>query len=318
MTKKRCGLLILAVLFLASVLYVYAAPITTLVSPADNHVDDTAASVNITFSCSATSADLANISLYLTDSSNSNFAQNQVTVVTGTSNSSNWTVELSTGNYTWNCLSANSTGATDWAANRSITLNYTAPATPAATGGGGGKKAPNYDLTMELEYSDTFTAWLFIGREFTYEFDGGGYTIEMVRTTWRKGKFQMKIMSELKSFEVGDTVKLDLDGDGVKDLMLSFDDIAPNSVEITVTKIEESAVVTAPVLSIGPVKEVPEPVGETTVSEPAVETVAVEEEPAPVVVKKSAKWVTALSIGLPFVLLVTLLFLGHLVKEEEI
>jgi len=111
-----------------------AKPNVTLISPDDNQANDSAAIENITFECNVTD-DLAlvNVSLYITDSSNSSFAFNQSTSVTGTTNSSSWSVLLGVGNYTWNCLGYDSNATYDWGdSNRSLAINYSAPAAAAA------------------------------------------------------------------------------------------------------------------------------------------------------------------------------------------
>ena len=43
-------------------------------------------------------------SKYITNSNNQSFALNKSVDISGTANHSNWTLELSNGNYTWNCL----------------------------------------------------------------------------------------------------------------------------------------------------------------------------------------------------------------------
>jgi len=104
------------------------SPIVSLNTPAANYVNDTSLSaVNLTFNCSATdNVLLVNISLYITNYQDTNFALNQTTNVSGTINSSVWTLGLSSGNYTWNCLAYDSSGNSDWGnANRTIVINYT-------------------------------------------------------------------------------------------------------------------------------------------------------------------------------------------------
>jgi hypothetical protein len=64
------------------------------------------------------------MSLYLTNSSNQLFALNQTSSINGTTNSSNWTVELGVGNYTWNCLAYDSANQTDWAENRTLWVSF--------------------------------------------------------------------------------------------------------------------------------------------------------------------------------------------------
>ena len=104
-------------------------PTTTLNQPADNYYNDTASLVNVTFNCSATDdIQLKNISLYITNASNQSFSLNQTTNISGTSNSSQWTLELGNGNYTWNCLTYDNNSKSDWDdSNRSLKINYTAP-----------------------------------------------------------------------------------------------------------------------------------------------------------------------------------------------
>jgi len=102
-------------------------PNVTLNSPAANYYNGTSEPYNITFNCSATDINnLANLSLYLTNSQNSSFTLNQTMNITGTSNSSNWTLGLYNGNYTWNCLAYDSSGNSNWGnSNRSIAINFT-------------------------------------------------------------------------------------------------------------------------------------------------------------------------------------------------
>jgi hypothetical protein len=104
-----------------------SSPDVTSVSPATNYINDSAATTRINFSCNATDdLQLANISLYLTNSTNQSFALNQTTTITGTSNGTSWILNLSTGNYTWNCLAYDNISQSDWSdANRTILLNYT-------------------------------------------------------------------------------------------------------------------------------------------------------------------------------------------------
>ena len=87
----------------------------------------------MTFNCSATDdIQLANISLYLTNPSNSSFALNQSTTVSGTTNNSNWTLELGWGNYTWNCLAFDNISNSSFAtSNRSISITAQPPAPPS-------------------------------------------------------------------------------------------------------------------------------------------------------------------------------------------
>jgi sporulation protein YlmC with PRC-barrel domain len=102
-------------------------PVSKLDSPADNYAVN-ASSASISFNCSAMDiVGLSNISLYITDSSNSNFALNQTVSVTGTSNSTNWTLTLGEGAYTWNCLAVDSNNNSDWATNKSVYLDTSYP-----------------------------------------------------------------------------------------------------------------------------------------------------------------------------------------------
>ncbi|HJX50791.1 MAG TPA: hypothetical protein VJ438_04990, partial [Candidatus Nanoarchaeia archaeon] len=107
------------------------SPNVTLSLPEDNYYNDSSSPVNVTFQCNATDDyQLVNMSLYITDSTNSSFALNQTTAISGTSNSTSWNLSLINGNYTWNCLTYDNASQSDWAdANRSLKINYTADIT---------------------------------------------------------------------------------------------------------------------------------------------------------------------------------------------
>jgi hypothetical protein len=132
-------------------------PNVTLVSPAASYANTNVAnSLSINFTCNVTDNYLLkNISLYLTDSNNVNFAQNRTATINGTTNSSNWTVQLGTGTYTWNCLAYDNNNNLDWGDNnRTITLSYSAtdtPLPPSDGGGGGGGKTILANETKEIK-----------------------------------------------------------------------------------------------------------------------------------------------------------------------
>jgi hypothetical protein len=102
------------------------APNVTLNLPTENYFNDTSDPFNITFNCSATdNYNLTNISLYITSRYNVTLSFNQTRSITGVSNSTLWTLNLSSGNYTWNCLTYDSYGNFNWSTNRTIKINYT-------------------------------------------------------------------------------------------------------------------------------------------------------------------------------------------------
>ena len=102
------------------------APIATLNTPSDNYY--IADAETVTFNCSYSAyAGAQNVSLYITNSSNDAFAENQSESVNGSSGSSSWDVVLSAGNYTWGCLSYDILNASDWSSNRSVILDTSAP-----------------------------------------------------------------------------------------------------------------------------------------------------------------------------------------------
>jgi hypothetical protein len=107
-------------------------PNVTLNYPPPNYYNDSSDPVNVIFNCSVTdNHDLNNISLYITNSTNQSFSLNQTTDISGVNISANWTLALSNGNYTWNCLAYDVAGNNDWGdANRSIMINYTPPDYP--------------------------------------------------------------------------------------------------------------------------------------------------------------------------------------------
>jgi hypothetical protein len=100
------------------------SPEVILNSPEENYSVDVFELVNITFNCSVTDNYLLkNVSLYLTNNTNGSFALNQTSLISGTTNQSNWTLELSSGDYTWNCFATDYFGNFDWAENRSINIS---------------------------------------------------------------------------------------------------------------------------------------------------------------------------------------------------
>jgi len=105
-----------------------SGPNVTLVNPTDNGVDNSVGDAEVLFNCSTfDNLNLANVSLYITNSTNSSFVLNQTTNVSGVSSSANWTLGLSNGNYTWGCLVADNVGFNNWSVNNfSLTVNSTA------------------------------------------------------------------------------------------------------------------------------------------------------------------------------------------------
>ena len=104
-------------------------PTAALNSPAAAYTNASSPAVNVTFNCSATDdIQLSNITLYITNRQNQSFSANQTTNISVTSGSAAWTLELNIGNYTWNCLTTDNAGQTDWAdANRSVQNTYVYP-----------------------------------------------------------------------------------------------------------------------------------------------------------------------------------------------
>ncbi|MBT4935184.1 hypothetical protein HON15_00250 [Candidatus Woesearchaeota archaeon] len=97
-------------------------PTVTLNSPADNYIDQELL-VNVTFNCSATdSVALENLSLYISDFTNSNIILNQTTAVNGTSNSTTWSLNLINGTYTWKCEVQDPDGNTRETGTRTLTI----------------------------------------------------------------------------------------------------------------------------------------------------------------------------------------------------
>jgi len=104
-------------------------PVVTLNFPAVSNVTESPGPVDFTFNCSATDdIQLANISLYITNTANASFALNQSTVISGITNTTNWTLTLDVGDYTWNCLASDNISNSSFAtSNRSISLSSPPP-----------------------------------------------------------------------------------------------------------------------------------------------------------------------------------------------
>lgn len=116
-------------------------PTATVNFPANNFYNDTASPATVIFNCSATdNYNLASLKLYITNGQNISFAQNQTTALTGTSNTSQWSVPMTNGNYTWGCKAEDQFNNIAWSTNKTLRVNYTditpptvAQNTPAAT-----------------------------------------------------------------------------------------------------------------------------------------------------------------------------------------
>lgn len=105
-------------------------PTVNQITPPPNYYNDTSDPANIFFNCSATDDNnVTNISLYITNNQNTSFAFNSSCDINSASGSCGWTLGLSNGNYTWNCLAYDNASNQDWGENRTILINYsTAPA----------------------------------------------------------------------------------------------------------------------------------------------------------------------------------------------
>ncbi len=102
-------------------------PEITLNYPESDYVNSSSNLVQVLFNCSANdSIGLTNISLYLTNNQNTALAFNQSTNISGTLNFTTWNVNLSPGNYDWNCLGSDILGNTQLASdNKGIFINFT-------------------------------------------------------------------------------------------------------------------------------------------------------------------------------------------------
>jgi len=102
-------------------------PTVNLIVPTDNLIDNTIGVPNLFFNCTvADNINLANISLYITNSTNQSFALNQTSSLSGASGEKTWNLSLSNGNYTWNCLVSDLAGRNNWSlSNYSLLVNAT-------------------------------------------------------------------------------------------------------------------------------------------------------------------------------------------------
>ncbi|HNT60358.1 MAG TPA: NosD domain-containing protein, partial [Candidatus Bilamarchaeaceae archaeon] len=90
-------------------------PTVILAAPPDNHTYNTTTSLPVNFTCNATDDfNLNNISLYITDSTNSSFSLNATQPVSGAQASATFQLDLAPGTYTWNCDAYDSSGNRGW------------------------------------------------------------------------------------------------------------------------------------------------------------------------------------------------------------
>lgn len=105
---------------LLNISYVILPPNSSLISPSNNQTFVDGSTINFTCN-SIDDTDLVNITLY--QNINGNFMANQTRIISGLSNSSNFSINnINAGNYIWNCLSCNKYGACEFN-NINFTLN---------------------------------------------------------------------------------------------------------------------------------------------------------------------------------------------------
>ncbi len=138
-----------------------ADPNVTLNLPLGNYSNTTANPATVVFNCSATDNNtLTNITLYITASDNTSFAADQTATVNGSNASAQWNKSVSNGDYTWNCLATDTAGNSAFAsANRSFSVDYTAPAEETTTTTTTTTSGRNSDSSRRVR-TDTITNYL--------------------------------------------------------------------------------------------------------------------------------------------------------------
>ncbi len=133
-------------------------PTYTMNSPDADWVNDSWDPINVVFNCSSTdNVGLSNISLYLTDSTNSSFAVNQTTTVSGTSGSAEWELDLPKGNYTWACFTTDSVNNINRSVNRSITANYSDTVVPTFSDIANMTIIQGNNVSLDINATDDFS-----------------------------------------------------------------------------------------------------------------------------------------------------------------
>ena len=176
------------------------SPNITLNSPEDGYSYSASSSIELTFNCSATdNSALNNLSLYITDSSNSSFALSSSSNVSGLSNSSSWSLSLSNGNYTWGCLSFDTSNNYFFSSNRSILINYVAPETDDSSRGSSSNTALYRPITTPDLYS----------RSHEIRMKSYTYIPLLVNTTLREVKRHTLYLYQVSDDSVNITVRSD-------------------------------------------------------------------------------------------------------------
>ncbi|MCK4429181.1 MAG: S8 family serine peptidase, partial [Candidatus Aenigmarchaeota archaeon] len=163
------------------------APTVNLENPIDNY---NSSENNVAFNCSASdNSGLVNITLYIWNSTQEICAAN-TTNISGISNSTTWTVNLThDGNYTWNCLAYDDSNLSDFGINRTLTIDTIYP---AFSGYARNLNPPNEDEdvqvnvtitetnihTVILEWNGTtnYTVANHTGAEYYFTINQGNYT----------------------------------------------------------------------------------------------------------------------------------------------
>ena len=224
------------------------APNASLIFP-DNATSTTTATH--IFSCNASDAsEVANITFYLYDSSNSSFVNISANNASGAFNHSNFSYTIPyIGTFLWNCRANDTLNNTGWAgSNRTITINAV-PAAAASSGGGGGGTAPG--ITSDIgALTLSSTNEMKIGDTVKFTVESINHSIRVIGLTAKTASIQIKSDFMMKTLTLGAPAEeVDVDNDGVAEISLKLENISLSSSKAIIT--------ISPLLGIAPAEQQP-------------------------------------------------------------
>jgi hypothetical protein len=220
------------------------SPNITLNSPDSGYVNSTESPISILFNCSATdNYNLKNLSLYLTESTNSSFLLNQTTNISGIRNYSSWTLNLSNGNYTWSCLAYDNAENYIWGENRSIIINYNPVSNSSENStdqiSRSGYAPPIFYpsiSSIETGYEkDVYPEW-----KIQIKISEENHVVTINKVKDKTATITISSIPKTKTLFEGEEWKVDLTGDKICDILVKVNSITGAKVNIRIKRINET------------------------------------------------------------------------------
>lgn len=191
----------------------------------------------VTFNCSVTSSsNLTNMTLYL--NSTGSWGASETVEVGGTMNQTEFVKTLSAGSYIWSCLARDINNVATFATNNfTLTISSSDSSVDSSGGAGGvGVGSPTYIVGgLEEGAVRVFLA----GYEMDFSVGGVSHNLRVDSVGEDSAVVTVSSEAQTRELGVGEEWKVDLDRDGVYDLLVRLDSVLLGKAEVFVLEISE-------------------------------------------------------------------------------